>query len=207
MIQQVNLYQAPFKKEKPKFPAAQMMSVVLVSVLLIVALGAVEVWRAQRAHHETTALEAQQQDLTRQRDDLAKQLEQRRQRSPLDARIENLENMLAHRQQLQQMMAQDLFGAGEGYSVYLIAMARQHLSGIALLDIKIDGAGRDITLRGQTGDPALVPKYLQRMAQEDRLAGTEFLTFRIDRPLDDQERQYASDVDFYVSTRKEEPPQ
>ncbi|MEW5756902.1 MAG: hypothetical protein AB1810_11410 [Pseudomonadota bacterium] len=206
MIQQVNLFQPPFKKEKPKFPSAQMLSAVLACVLLIAAVAVVEVWRARQAQNEVAALEKQSQDLTRQRDELGIQLAQRRQRSPLDAQIEKLERILTHRQQLQQMMAQDLFGQGEGYSGYLIAMARQHISGIALLDITIDGAGREITLRGRTSDPALVPKYLQRMSQEDRLAGTQFHTFRIERPQDENESHYAGDVDFFVSTRTEEPP-
>jgi hypothetical protein len=199
MSQQINLYQSHFKRQEEKFSGSQILKgVMLVFVGLIIASGAEVI----RYHSTSKQLEETKNNLVlmkQRRVELLQQVTALKD-TDINNEIRRIEHILANRQQIQEKFQRDIFSVGKGYSEYLTAFARQHVNGLWLSGININGAGIDMVLEGQTSNPGLVPKYLRRLSKESLLAGTEFHIFQLDRPYDETEKNYSEYMDFYVST-------
>ena len=96
--------------------------------------------------------------------------------------------------------AQRWFNSGQGYSRYLIALARQHIAGLWLTSIILNGAGHDIALQGQTTRADLLPRYLQNLSHESQLQGLELQIFHLNRNMDKTKSHYTGTFGFMVAT-------
>jgi hypothetical protein len=74
------------------------------------------------------------------------------------------------------------FGNTKGYSGYFRAFSRQIVDGLWLTGVGIVGAGHDISLRGRTINPELVPVYLTRLKREPEMQGKSFSALNIQTP-------------------------
>lgn len=181
MTQQVNLYHPIFRKQQKQFSATAMLQsagVLLAGILLLYAYNAWQV-RGQRA----ALVQAQAQHTA-----AVKRLAEVSQKfvragdPELAAEVERLEQDLAVRAQLVELLQSGTFGNQRGYSAHFVALARQHLPGIWLTGFDIRGSGEKVGLEGRTTAPELVPRYLQRLATEPPFAHIEFHVFQMRRP-------------------------
>ncbi len=205
MSQQVNLYQPIFRKQKRKFSAMAMLQATLLMVLGIGFMYGFTQWQVRQLRAEVANTEKQLAGLTKRLDDITRQFGERLQSKELQARIHEVQVQLAEKQQLKVALSSAKYNT-QGFSDYFIAFARQHLSGVWLTGLDITGAAEQMTLKGRSINPELVPRYLQRLSNEQRLSGIEFRTFQMSRPGADPKAQSAVPfVEFIAATGASSP--
>ncbi len=182
MMQQINLYHPIFRRQKKKFSALAMVQAG-VAILAGVALIHGMMWWQMRG----TAEEVNNTD--KQLISANKRLEETNQKlgtgvptQTLDDQITKLEVQVAERLRIRDVLNRGLFSNTTGYSDFLTAFARQHVSGVWLTGFGITGSGEDMRLQGRTTDPAQVPRYMQKLAAEKVMVGKEFQVFVMSRP-------------------------
>jgi hypothetical protein len=200
MSQQINLYQAPFRENQQRLSAKMLLqgTAALAAVLLVMA--ALHGWEVLRLQHQVVYLEHQYGALKNQSTDLEKMLTTGHVDAALAEQVQKMENKLNSQQHLQSLLNDDLFNSGQGYSRYLVALARQHITGLWLTGIVLTGAGHDITLRGQALQADLVPRYLQNLSREPLLQGLEFQVFQVNRTADKTKSRNPRTFEFLVAT-------
>ncbi len=200
MSQQVNLYQPIFRKQKRKFSAVAMLQA---TVLMLVGVGLMYGyihWQVRQLRAEVASTDRQLAILTKRLDDITRQFSARLQSKELQARIQEVQAQLVEKQQLRVVLSSAKFNT-QGFSDYFIAFARQHLSGVWLTGFDITGAAEQMTLKGRSINPELVPRYLQRLSNEQRLSGIEFRTFQMSRAAADPKAQLVTPyVEFAAAT-------
>lgn len=182
MIQQVNLYHPIFRKQEKKFSAKAMLqagATVLTGIVLVYALTW---WRLDVLRAQAREVGQQQAAAASRIADIGREFPARAVKPELAAQLRRLQERVAASEQAYRILQHEHFGSTVGYSGYLIAFARQHVSGLWLTGLSIAGVGQNMTLQGRSIAPDLVPRYLQRLSTEKILAGTDFALFRITRP-------------------------
>ena len=207
MSQQINLYHPVFRKQEKKFSALTMLQASALVMAGIVLMYGYATWQVRSLRHQAGQIDAQFSAVTRERDDLGRQIAAR-QVNPLYAKeVERLEGRIQAVQHIRELARRDYFFGGDGYSKYFIAFARQGVSGLWLTGFTVTGAGEQIALQGRTEFPELVPQYLQKLSSEQLLAGTSFDAFQITRPENVSRKGTAGYVDFSVRTHDASPAQ
>jgi len=180
--QQINLYHPIFRKQEKKFSAKAMFqagAAVLVGIVLMYAYSA---WQLGSLRQYSAQIDREMAAVTKQIEKMGKQLAGRQADQALQNEIKRLESLVDASQRLRAILQRERFGNTVGFSEHLIAFARQHVAGVWLTGVSIQGAGADMTVEGRTTDPELVPKYLQKLSAETSLSGTQFQTFVMNRP-------------------------
>ncbi len=180
MSQQVNLYQPIFRKQKRKFSAMAMLQATVLMVLGVGLMYGYTQWQVRQLRAEVATTDKQLGSLTKRLDDITRQFGERLQSRELQARIQEVQGQLSEKQQLRVVLSSAKFNT-QGFSDYFIAFARQHQAGVWLTGLDIIGAAEQMTLKGRSINPELVPRYLQRLSNEERLSGIEFRTFQMAR--------------------------
>lgn len=98
--------------------------------------------------------------------------------------------------------ARDRFATGNGYSAYLLALAREGVAGLWLTRVEIGGAGKALTLAGRCAEPELLAHYLDQFAATDTLRDLKFNTFRMAPPQEQAQTQTQTRdyLEFYVAS-------
>lgn len=198
MIQQINLFQPIFRKQKKKFSATAMLQAMGLLVAGVLLLFGHSYWQVFQLRAEVRQAEQQLVAVTKQREDVMRRFGSRFEGRSVEDELSRLEKTVAERQQLQDVLRRGIFSNTDGFSDYMTAFARQHLQGVWLTGFHIVGAADQMSLRGRSNDPELVPRYLQRLSAEKRLSGIEFKAFQLLRPADAKAR--TDYVDFVVNT-------
>ncbi|MDH5534226.1 MAG: PilN domain-containing protein [Betaproteobacteria bacterium] len=181
MTQQINLYDPALRQRQITLTAARVAICCAVTVVWIVGLwfyeqqvvvglkgelaSAQNLLKAQREHVErvSTTRQARAKDTT------------------LEAEINRLEAEINVTRAQLEMLKGGASGETQGFSEYLRAFSRQSVDGLWLTGVDIL-AGGEITIRGRTLNPALVPDYIQRLDREEALRGRSFGALEIARP-------------------------
>jgi hypothetical protein len=164
-MQQINLYQPMFRQQKKVFSAVTMLQIL---GFFVVVLGAVYGWNVSRLEPfrgELKKTSAEFERLAGQIDRLRASAKDEAETRLLDREIARLSRVLAQRRLLLDALREGSFGNTGGFSAYLEALARGHVAGAWLTDIRIDGGGQQLSLGGSTVDPELVPVYLKRLGE------------------------------------------
>lgn len=204
MRQQVNLYQPIFRRQRKVFSALTMVQIAALVVLGLALLYGFGRWQEAALARDVAALAAQRELAQTQFDRLAAQLAARRDQSAPTRQLQQAEQTLAaKRRLLQWLAAQGGDRVGEGFAKHIEGLARQHRSGLQLVEIAIGDGGRQVRLEGSTTDAAELVRYLRRLGGEPAFAGIEFRAMRIER-VD----AAAPEVEFLVASEplKEERP-
>lgn len=200
MKQQINLYQAPLRREKKPFAAKTLLWSVAAVLAGTAGLAGFAAWQLHTLQERSHAVAVQVGDSQLQLTALAAQLAARQPDPALAEQVNKLEQIIIHRQQLRTVLQGDLFQRGEGYSRYLVALARQHVRGMWLTSVTISGAGNGFTLQGATLAPDLVPQYLQNLSRESLLQGQEFRSFQLKQPVNDENKPARGPMGFMIAT-------
>jgi Tfp pilus assembly protein PilN len=140
------------------------------------------VWRTSALRSEFAQLEREQAEARTSLEDVGKRLLTRSGDPSLRSEIGKLEALVSAPEAALQLLRQDVFGTQQGYSSYLVALARQSVAGVWVTHLHIVGAGRQVELRGRALSPEAVPRYLQRLSNERALRGLEFDQFQLGQP-------------------------
>jgi Tfp pilus assembly protein PilN len=200
MIQQINLYQAPFRGNQQRLSAKTLLQGAAAFVSILLMMAALHGWQIIRLQHQVTFLENQYSFLNTEYSDLEHKLTAAHADTVLAEQVKKMEDKLNSQQQLQSLLNDDLFNSGQGYSRYLIALARQHIAGLWLTSIILNGAGHDIALQGQATRADLLPRYLQNLSHESLLQGLELQIFHLSRNTDKSKSRYTGTFGFMVAT-------
>lgn len=113
-----------------------------------------------------------------------------------------LNERLARAQQDRASLEQFIATPGDGFSSTFVALARQHLQGLWLTQIDRGADIGSLHVKGRAIDPALVPKFVQKLAHETVLHGASFQQLKIYLP-DDNEKAAEGVVEFVAGKAEE----
>jgi hypothetical protein len=184
MSQQINLYQAKFRKQRKPLSAREASFGMLVLAILLLAYSGVLWQRNQQSAAEARQIEqnvAEQKGLA---DKLGGEVNQRKKDAQLAAAAQRAEDQVAATRDVMQFINGGAVGVTGGYSGQLRALARQALSGLWLTGFTLAANTDENLIRGRTLDAELVPAYLRRLNEEQTLQGQHFDTMTISTPAD-----------------------
>jgi Tfp pilus assembly protein PilN len=203
--QQVNLYRPAFRKQKRRFSATAMLQAAALALAGIGALYGYSYWQVRQLRAEVLRTDQQFAGLQKRLEEITRQFGERVQSKDLQNRVQRLQEQLAEKQRLQQLLQTAQFNT-QGFADYFAAFARQHLPGVWITGLEITGAAEQLILTGRSTDPELVPRYLQRLSAESRLRGIEFRSFQMTRGAADAKDAPAAYVEFVARTADGAPP-
>lgn len=171
--QQINLYQARFRKEKVIFSAWQVLRM---SFFLVLALVSTSLY----TDHQATSLQKDANRMQQQAKKLEGQIFTFGQLVGPDkkrAAAQSFEQLKQIRQSRRQMLS-GLSGENKYrprlFSSYFEGLARRKLDGLWLQEIHISEGGKSIALVGNTLRPELVPKWIKELKNEPAFQGITF---------------------------------
>jgi hypothetical protein len=198
VVQQINLYQDEFRKKTDWLCARTLMQGI---VVLAVAMGihsALSFLSFSNVSRDYAQLQQDQATLARQVELARTQFPPRAKDQRLAEQIASLEADLVTKRRVLDTLGEQSFGNTAGFAAHFSALARQRIDGLWLTRLAIDQGGTQVGIRGATLEPELVPRYLQRLSDEQVFSGTEFKRLLMQRPEQDGGR-----IDFDLSTTLE----
>lgn len=200
MSQEINLYHPIFRRHPRRFSARAMSYTALLALVLVAGLGG---WQG----YQLMALERVYEELGREEAVLQQRLQAinaelaaRKRGRNLASEVERLERLVAARVQVREALSEPVFANTRGYSPQFQALARQHLPGLWITGLRITSTGKSMSLEGRAFKPALVPRYIGRLAREQSLRGLQFDQFTMTRPEDERGGARADYVVFRISS-------
>jgi len=200
VMQQINLYRPIFRRQEKKFSALAMLQAGAAIAIGIAIIYGLLWWQVRDLRQELRQTDARLAASTKRLDDATRQFGPGAKSKLLEDQVADLEKQIAARLRVRDLLGRGLFSNTTGYSDFFVAFARQHISGIWLTGFDITGAGENMRLQGRTNDPALVPRYVQRLSAEQALAGKEFQVFTLSRPPEKDGGAAVPYVDFLFRT-------
>lgn len=183
VYQQVNLYQPIFRRQRQIFSTVTMLqSVAIVSVALI-TIYLFGLWQVRGLETQVLELEGRERAYSAQLARFDPSTSDAR-RAGIERELETLNATLLAQQRLIEVLREQPLGSTAGFSGEMAALGRRHRSGLWLTELRINGSANSIELVGRSTDPAMVPAYLQRLGQEEALAGQRFDRFALERSED-----------------------
>ena len=196
-LQQVNLYRDELRTQKLNYSAVMLVQL---SVALIIILSAVVGFSFFQLQQQQLTLEdkqAKQKIAMADLQALQKELSIRKRDITLQKKITQKTTELANKQKVFAILNQDEFGNTKGFVEHISGLARQRIDGLWLTKIRIAAGGTDVSLRGTTSKPTLLPKYLQNLSAEKVFVGTEFQSLLMSRQ--EKKKQW---LDFSLQNKK-----
>ena len=182
MRQQVNLYQPAARTQQQLLAASTVAwagAMIIVALLAIWGYGLRKVARLDQA---VAALRAQQQQQSLSINAAGALNAAHADPAALAAAVATLQGEVSARTRALQLLRSGAAGQASGFAARLEALARRHVEGLWIDEVVLSGTTGSMSVRGETLDPNLVPRYLRSLAQEAVLAGTRFDEFAIERP-------------------------
>jgi hypothetical protein len=179
MSQQINLFDARFRLERPHFSAATMALAVLAISLLMSGIAAL--YAVQNRALEATLAQTEQRvvGLRAQMMRFARDAGEQGRSTALSDEVARLEEQLRARRGLLKGIQGGASASAEGFSPYLTALARQTMQGVWLTGVEVSAASGELVLRGRVSDSELMPIYIQRLNREPLFQGRAVRELRL----------------------------
>lgn len=181
MSQQINLYNPIFLKQKKIFSSKTMLEALGVLLLGLVAFYGY-------ARYQVTTLQTESERSAKRLDAaqtrfgrLSQQFGPKQKSADIEAQIRQTEAELKTLDEVQVALNKGVLGGGSGFSPYLIAFARQSVSGLWLTGFSITAA--DMAISGRSLKPELVPTYIHRLGEEPVMQGRKFAMLEMRQPV------------------------
>ncbi|HUF81050.1 MAG TPA: hypothetical protein VMN03_07935 [Burkholderiales bacterium] len=180
MSQNINLLGAAFRKQRQVLTLATVAQCLGV---MLVALFGYHYYVQQKVIGISTELQGAESLLRSQKGyvDKLKGKPAAQGNPQLDADISRYENELKEARVAMAALKGGAFGNQQGFAEYLRAFSRQSVNGLWLTGFTITGSG-ELEIRGRVLSPDLVPSYIQKLNQEQVLAGRSFARLEMNRP-------------------------
>jgi hypothetical protein len=198
--QQINLFQPIFRKERKllSFLALiQLGAVALVSLLAIYAFAWMQVVSLE---DDLSMLSKQHTIHLAQLEQASRELSARDAEDTVPGEIKRLEAEIEAENYVLSVLSSDLQQQSEGFSSYLEGFSKQIVRGMWLTGFKVVNSGSSMFISGGALSPDLLPMFIQQLANEPALTGTQFNSLQILR----EEPQH-SWIDFKLYAGEVEP--
>jgi cell division protein FtsL len=199
-MQQINLYNAAFEKNRELLSLPGVAMIWAIALAVTAAAAVFSELRAdaaaRQAEQESRARAAIQADMSR----LAAQAAARSEDPALAGELKRLQVQLDSRHLVIETLSRGVIGNTEGFSEYLRAFARQSFEGLWLTGLSVSGAGQEVVLQGRALQPELVPGYVQRLNRERIMKGHAFEDLRMNRPESESAASSVPFVEFRLAT-------
>jgi hypothetical protein len=178
--QQINLYPVEFREAPTALPAAVMLRIAglfLMVLAILVAGAALMEWSKRRAaEFLQSGLAERRARLAALEVEVAKHLDA----SGLELRLGTVQAELERKRALAALLEQGIGRNSQGFSAALLGLGRQRVEGLWLTDFAL-ADGVELALRGRAVSGALLLRYLERLGGEAAFDGSEFQTFALER--------------------------
>jgi hypothetical protein len=181
MSQNINLFSPAFRKQRQLLTLA---TVVQCLSITLAALFGYHYYLQQQANGLVAELSSSEGLLKSQRafvETMKGKPDAPKPDAQLDADIARYENELKLARESVDALKGGAFGNQRGFAEYLRAFSRQSLNGLWLTGFTIVG-GSELEIHGRVLSPELLPDYIQRLNQEQVLAGRSFARLEMSRP-------------------------
>ncbi|MGH8739598.1 MAG: PilN domain-containing protein [Burkholderiales bacterium] len=175
MSQQINLFDARFRRQKRHFSAGTLALALAAVFMLALAVEQLYAYQNRNVQSALAQTDGRVAQLREQVVRFAREFTAQGSSTTLADEIARLEEQVRLRRSLLSGMQS---GAGnvEGFSPYLAALARQSMSGVWLTGVQIS---TDLVIKGRALDGELVPAYIRRLNREESLAGRSVSELRM----------------------------
>jgi hypothetical protein len=177
MTQKVNLYESMVETGPSQFGISAMVKIWAMAALLLVVGSAYAGGQAWLQGQKLALLEEEKQQLAAQLEGLSTKASGWGEDPSLVAGVEKLEAQLESKGRLRDALLNETAGTREGFSPFLLGLARRHVKGLWLREIVIDASGSTLDLKGSATAPEAVPAFLEVLSEEPAFSGREFRTF------------------------------
>ena len=201
MMQQINLYQPMFRKEKKVFSSRAMMEVTVVVLLLLFTAYGISAWNISRLASSIESMQARVDAQQEKHEKLKTEFPQKTKNKLLAMQITRLETLASRKEKVLQLLSGgEMYGNQTGFSKLFTGFARQHPDDVWLDELEVSQGGAYLNIRGNATSRDIVPKYIQRLSRDQVFNGREFSVFQLAEA--DAE---GSAVHFTMSSRKKTP--
>jgi type IV pilus assembly PilN-like protein len=179
MSQQINLFEARFRRQKPHFSALTMALAVLAFAVLALLIR--ELYAYQNRSLEATLAQTEQR-VAQLRDQvfrLGREFGDQGRSTALVDEVARLEEQLRVRRSLLDGIQGGASRNVEGFSPYLAALARQSMQGVWLTGVEIGSGSDNLVLKGRVLESELLPVYIQRLNREPLFNGRTVRELRL----------------------------
>jgi hypothetical protein len=181
VIQQINLFNPQFLKQKKYFSAVTMTQALGLLVLGMAVFYGFALWQDSSLRRQTEesgrAYEQQKQLFAR----VAAELNPEKREAQLDQDLKSTEAAIVERRALLREIRAGVTGESAGYSQYLRAFARQTVPGLWLTSIQITEGASQLTMSGRALQADRVPVLIARLKREALLRGRPLEALAITR--------------------------
>ena len=186
MMEQINLYQSMFRKQKVMF-----------FLIVFSGLYAYQTVQIKPYKQRLVIIETELFQLSAQVTALESSQSKKGKSKLLENEIVKLSNELERRELISNILSSRSFGNSSGFSSYLESFARGHVEGTWLTDVNISQGGASLGLKGKTLSSELVPVYIQKLAEEESLKGSTFNMMELARV---EKEDSNPEISFLIST-------
>lgn len=197
MMQQINLYQPMFRKQKVVFSAVTMLQVGVFFLIVFLGLYIYQSEKIKPYKNQLVSVESELAQLNSQVVTMEANQANKSKSKLLENEIAKLSKELEKRERISNVLSSKSFGNEAGFSSLLESFARGHIEGTWLTDVNITSGGSLLGLKGKTLSSELVPKYIQRLAEEEPLQGSSFNVMELARV---EKEGGDSEINFSIST-------
>ena len=201
MKQQINLYQAGMRNERPAFSAAAMGAGLALCCTALIGAWLFANSHAAGLNAELHAVQKQEAAAAARLQTLTKTLASNQDDLTSSTTLQEALGALRQREHLLNLIDGTALGERRGFSKALRALASHSVGGLWLTRIHMSAPGLRTTLEGRATSPALVPEYLLGLTDKEALSGQRFDQFKIERTEDSQ----SPAVSFSMTSQREQP--
>jgi MSHA biogenesis protein MshI len=179
MTQKVNLYESMVESGHSHFGVSAMVKLWSLAGLVLVAASVFSAGQVWIQHRKLALLEQDKYELSAQLEGLVQRASGWAEDPALVAGVQRLEAELQSKGRLLNALANETIEAEEGFSPFLLGLARRHVKGLWLREIAIEESGNILALKGSAIEPEAIPEFLEMLGEEPAFTGREFKTFGI----------------------------
>jgi len=197
MMQQINLYQEMFHRERSWLNARGILIISGALAGLLLLLYGQALFSAWLDVRSVAKLELRKAEQEHRLKELKAQVPGPAKGQVLGREIEALSKEVRVRERLYEVIVPGSGGNIEGFSSYLEGLARQRIHGVWLQTIRITEGGDDLMLVGHTLEPDGVPRLLEKLRSEPAFMGRDFRRLLLERASKE-----SNTVRFTISTHE-----
>ena len=186
-MQRLNLYSQLERAVEPLFSARQQAwAVASVAVVMLLVFGLLAMGEQSR-QAELQRVQRQQSDMLDNLERLRLEKARQLRNSRVDEEIAALTRQISFRRRLLVSVIPDDDEDKTGFTSHLEGLARQHIDGVWFTSIELLNGGSQLSIAGQTTSPELVPRFIQRLSEEEIFNGHQFSIFKLYVPEDEDQ--------------------
>ena len=179
MQQQINLYQAGFRRATQNFGATTLVRASGIIMLAMLLTYGIAVYKLSSVDAELQIVSDQDSAFVQHLQKLQATIADLEVKMSGAERLDDAMRLLDEKQLILSLVQSSTLGDSEGFSRYLTSLARQDTDGLLLTQINLSAFGDRTRLEGQALRADLVPAYLQGLASEPPFAHQKFHHFQI----------------------------